>query len=217
MARQYRNEEKHVAGSPASSLGQSMPVKATSLKERVGALRNLRPFMTMVWRTSPHLTAASLFLRLVRAVLPVAALYIGKLIIDDIILLMQTPAKPETLQQWLASGLLKPLVILLAVEFGLAVLTDVLGRIVSLVDSLLGERVSNDSSIRLMENTTASALNGSPSWNVIPLWSVKRHEFRLFASNVSARRGTGCPLTSRTSRVSKMLSVNTRELRSFTS
>ena len=33
-----------------------------SLKERFGALRTLRPFIAMVWRTSPHLTVLSLML-----------------------------------------------------------------------------------------------------------------------------------------------------------
>jgi ATP-binding cassette, subfamily B, bacterial len=130
------------------------PIKTTrqSLKERVGALKNLRPFSVMVWRTSPQLTAASLALRLIRALLPVITLYVGKLIIDDIVVLVQTPHKPETLWQWLKSGLLNWLGLLLIAEFLLAVLSDVLGRIVSLVDSLLSERVSNSSSVRLMEH-----------------------------------------------------------------
>ena len=41
---------------------------------------------------------------------------------------------------------------LLALEFGLAVLSDVLGRAVSLLDSLLSERFSNETSLRLMEH-----------------------------------------------------------------
>jgi ATP-binding cassette, subfamily B, bacterial len=131
--------------------GPSLP-NSRSLKERVGALRNLWPFLLMVWRTSPQLTAASLLLRLVRALLPVAALYIGKLIIDDVVLLVQAPDKPETLQRWLQSGLLNRLGLLLLAEFATAVMTDVLGRVVSLVDSLLSEQVSNASSIRLMEH-----------------------------------------------------------------
>ena len=65
-----------------------------SFKERFGALRTLRPFIAMVWRTSPSLTAASLLLRLVRALLPVVTLYVGKLIIDDVVLLVQMPDKP---------------------------------------------------------------------------------------------------------------------------
>jgi hypothetical protein len=60
----------------------------------------------MVWRTSRGLTAASLVLRLVRAVLPVVTLYVGKLIIDNVVLLVQAPDKPETLGLWLGSGLL---------------------------------------------------------------------------------------------------------------
>ena len=106
----------------------------------------------MVWHTSPHLAASSLFLRIVRALLPVATLYVGKLIIDEVVLLVQSSEKPGTLQQWLDSGLLNRLGLLLAAEFALAVLADVLGRLVSLVDSLLSERVTNASSVRLMEH-----------------------------------------------------------------
>jgi ATP-binding cassette subfamily B protein len=123
-----------------------------SFKERVGALRNLRPFLAMVWRASPSLTASSAVLRIARALLPVATLYIGKLIIDDVVALVQAPDKPVGFQQWLDSGKLNGLALLLAGEFALAVLADVLGRIVSLVDSLLSERVTNASSIRLMQH-----------------------------------------------------------------
>ena len=42
--------------------------------------------------------------------------------------------------------------VLLALEFGLAVLSDVLGRAVSLLDSLLSEQFSNETSLRLMEH-----------------------------------------------------------------
>ena len=100
-----------------------------SFKERVGALKNLRPFIAMVWRTSPRLAAASAALRL-----------------------SQAPQKPDTLQQWLESGLLTHLGLLILTEFALAVMADVLGRVVSLVDSLLSERVTNASSVRLMEH-----------------------------------------------------------------
>jgi ATP-binding cassette subfamily B protein len=123
-----------------------------SLKERVGALRNLRPFVAMVRRTSPGLAAASVALRLVRAFAPVATLYVGKLIIDDVVRLAESPAKPETFQQWLDGGLLTPLGLLILTEFALTVMADVLGRVVSLVDSLLSERVTNASSVRLMEH-----------------------------------------------------------------
>ena len=145
MPRQYSDAGRNARGS-----FDRTPSK--SLKERVGALKNLRPFTAMVWRTSPQLTAASLVLRLLRALLPVMTLFVGKLIIDDVVGLVQTPRKPETLGQWLNSGLLDWLGLLLIAEFALAVLADILGRIVSLVDSLLSERVTNSSSVRLMEH-----------------------------------------------------------------
>jgi ATP-binding cassette, subfamily B, bacterial len=154
MPRQYSDGGRGAPGSfGRTSQGPSAPT-SKSLKERVGALKNLRPFIAMVWRTSPQLTAASLTLRLVRALLPVITLFVGKLIIDDVVVLVQSPHKPETLRQWLNSGLLDWLGLLLMAEFALAVLADILGRIASLVDSLLSERVTNSSSIRLMEHAS---------------------------------------------------------------
>jgi ATP-binding cassette subfamily B protein len=123
-----------------------------SLKERFSALRTLRPFIAMVWRASPSLMATSLALRLVRALVPVVALYVGKLIIDDVVRVMQMPGRPTTLDGWLASGELQWLGVLLSAEFALAVLSDVLIRVVSLVDGLLSEKVTNASSVRLMEH-----------------------------------------------------------------
>ena len=123
-----------------------------SLRERVGALRNLPPFLRQVWETSPALTLASLSLRLVRALLPVVTLYVGKLIIDEAIRLAGLGITSDALVDWWRQGLLAHLGWLLAIEFGLAVASDVLGRIVALVDSLLSERFTNATSVRLMEH-----------------------------------------------------------------
>ena len=49
----------------------------------MGALRNLPPFLREIWATSRALTCVSLGLRLIRALLPVITLYVGKLIIDE--------------------------------------------------------------------------------------------------------------------------------------
>ena len=123
-----------------------------SLRERLGALRNVPPFLALVWQTSPTLASGALLLRIVRAVLPVATLYIGKLIIDEVIALASTTDGPATLGAWLSSGLVDRLLWLVAAEFVLAILFDVLGRVVSLLDSLLAEQFSNITSVRLMEH-----------------------------------------------------------------
>ncbi|MEO8752614.1 MAG: ABC transporter ATP-binding protein [Casimicrobiaceae bacterium] len=138
---------------PAAKPDDGAPAaQRQSWRERLGALRNLPPFLKLVWRTSPSLTASQGLLRIVRALLPVATLYVGKLIIDEVVMLAQAPPTGQDLRQWIAGGLLDHIGWLLALEFGLAVLSDVLGRAVSLLDSLLSERFSNETSIRLMEH-----------------------------------------------------------------
>jgi ATP-binding cassette subfamily B protein len=123
-----------------------------SLRERVGALRNLRPFLQQIWQTSPTLTVASLALRLIRALLPVITLYVGKLIIDEVVLLVAADIAFDTLRDWFESGRLDRLLWLLGLEFALAVLSDVLGRLVMLIDALLSELFTNLTSVRLMEH-----------------------------------------------------------------
>jgi ATP-binding cassette, subfamily B, bacterial len=137
----------------ATPPGSASPAsQRQSWRARLGALRNLPPFLKLVWRTSPALTLGQSLLRIVRALLPVATLYVGKLIIDEVVLLARSPLAAEDLRQWIASGMLDRIGWLLALEFGLAVLSDVLGRAVSLLDVLLSERFSNETSLRLMEH-----------------------------------------------------------------
>lgn len=45
---------------------------------RFAALRNVWPFLQMVWKASPRLMVIALLLRVARAVLPVIALWFGK-------------------------------------------------------------------------------------------------------------------------------------------
>ena len=128
------------------------PPPIRTYRERFAALRNLPPFLRLVWETSRALTLGALLLRLVRAVLPVVTLYVGKLIIDQVVALAQAPAPPATLGGWWDAGLLDGLAWLLAIELALAVLADVLGRIVSLLDALLAEQLTNATSVQLMEH-----------------------------------------------------------------
>ena len=141
--------------SPAIAPGDAPPApERQSWRERLGALRNLPPFLKLVWRTSPALTLSQVLLRVVRALLPVVTLYVGKLIIDEVVLLAQSSPATEELRAWLANGLLDRIGWLLALELGLAILSDILGRAVSLLDSLLSEQFSNETSLRLMEHAS---------------------------------------------------------------
>ncbi len=136
----------------AAAPGQATSPGPRSLRERVGALRNLPPFIKLVWQTSPTLAVAECILRLARALLPIATLYVGKLIIDEVITLARTPGVAGPLAQWYAAGLLDRIGGLLLLEFAFAVSSDIFGRTVSLLDSLLSEQFSNATSLRLMEH-----------------------------------------------------------------
>lgn len=121
-----------------------------SFRERVGALRHLPHFVELVWQASPRLTLASLGLRLLRAVLPVVVLYVGKLIVDAVVAEASGPHPAWSLGEWIASGRLTRLGGLVGIELCLAVLADLSARFSALVDSLLAESYSNFASIRLM-------------------------------------------------------------------
>ena len=149
MARQH-----NVGGSGRARRSES-PAESLSLRERLGALRNVPPFLLSIWHTSHWLTLSSVALRLVRAVLPVATLYVGKLIIDEVTRLLRMGGPHADVSAWLSSGVLHHLWMLLALEFVLAVSADLLGRVVSLCDSLLTELYSNSTSVRLMEHAAS--------------------------------------------------------------
>lgn len=129
-----------------------------SLSQRFSALRNLRPFLRLVWEIHPRIAFAAIVLRLVRALLPVATLYVGKLIIDEVVALMRHSGLAAALAGGAGTqiGVLleygRPLLFLLAIELALAVASDLFGRLVSLCESLLAERFSNTTSVRLMEH-----------------------------------------------------------------
>jgi ATP-binding cassette, subfamily B, bacterial len=117
--------------------------QAMSWRDRLASLRNVRPLLGMVWETSPPLVWGTTLLRLIRALLPLAMLWISKLILDAVV--ARITHKSGNLQQvWK----------LVALELGLAVAGDVLGRVNGLLDSLLGDRFTNRVSVRLMQHAT---------------------------------------------------------------
>ena len=112
-----------------------------SFKDRFSALNNLPAFFKLVWQTSPALALTNALLRLVRSAIPMALLYVGKLIIDQVVLAGKGSGH-STVFLWQ----------LVAIEFGLAILSDALSRANALVDSLLGDLFSNFTSIKIMQH-----------------------------------------------------------------
>ncbi len=128
-----------------------LPAQQLNFRQRLGAMRNIPPFLRGIWETSRPLTLATIGLRLVRAFLPIATLYVGKLIIDEAVRLVGAGVAGDVAEAW-QRGQLDHLLVLLGLEFGLAIGSDLLGRMTSYVDTLLSERFTNATSIRLMEH-----------------------------------------------------------------
>ena len=128
-------------GRNRESKGRGQQNEEVSFKERLSALRNLPRFFRLIWHTSPALTLSNILLRLLRSAIPVAILYVGKLIIDQIVHHLQhTPASNTFLWK------------LVALEFGLAVASDALNRVIILLDGLLGDLFSNQTSVKIMQH-----------------------------------------------------------------
>jgi len=107
--------------------------------ERVSALRNVPPVLKIVWRSSPTVVALGLVSRVLISLLPLALLAITKLIVDYVVHAVSSRQMVPQRFWWLV-----------AVEFGLAVLVSVLGRVIDYLDALLADKYSQHVSVQVM-------------------------------------------------------------------
>ena len=114
--------------------------KPASRRERIAALRYIPPLARLIWKTHRGFTAAMMVLRLVRAFVPIATFWVGKLILDTVIAVRDGHAELSTLWRYVA------------MEVAIVVLGEVLARASSLIESLLSDLFSNRMSVRLMEH-----------------------------------------------------------------
>jgi ATP-binding cassette, subfamily B, bacterial len=127
---------------PASRRGAGA-AGSPSVRERVAAFRYVPPFVRLVWETRPSLTAAMVALRLVRAFVPVAVLWVGKLIVDAVVAAREGGADVSRLWR------------LVALEVALALVGEILSRASAVVESLLGDLFSNRTSVMLMRHAAS--------------------------------------------------------------
>ena len=116
------------------------PGERPSFRERIDGLRYIPQLLRLVWQTHRGFTIAMGLLRLVRAFVPIATLWVGKLIIDGVVEANRTGGN------WRSVGGL------VAIELGIVIVGELLARASSLVESLLGDLFSNRISVRLMEH-----------------------------------------------------------------
>ena len=115
----------------------------SSWEERLSALRNIPPVLKIVWESGPLVVSLGLFLRLLSSLLPLAVLWITRLIIDIIyrILAHHQPV-PRSLW-WLVGA-----------EFGLALFGSLITRGTDFLDQLLADKYTRHISIRVMKHAS---------------------------------------------------------------
>src|SRR5437763_14238211 len=113
--------------------------------ERLQALKYVPPLLKLVYETHRGYTVAILALRAVRSFVPLAVLWIGKLIIDGVIAGVRAQAAGQAMDWWYLGRLV-------VLELGIAVAGEGLARLSSLLESLLGDLFSNRISVRLMQH-----------------------------------------------------------------
>jgi ATP-binding cassette subfamily B protein len=116
--------------------------------DRFHSLKNVPPIFRMVWEAAPGVVAASIFFRLTAAVLPVAMLMVTRRIIDAIYVMTSHQTK-------LPGGFWG----LVALEFAMACLVIILGRLVDFCNTSLNERYTRHVNTRIMRHAATLDLS----------------------------------------------------------
>jgi ATP-binding cassette, subfamily B, bacterial len=110
-------------------------------QERLSALRNTPPVLKIVWQSGPGVVIFGLVARIFASLLPLALLWIPKLIVDAIVH-SRVAGQPVSPRLWW----------LVAAEFSLAVLSGILARAIDYSDSLLADKYTRHVSIQVMKH-----------------------------------------------------------------
>jgi ATP-binding cassette subfamily B protein len=115
----------------------------SSWHDRLSALRNVPPVLKIVWQSGPGVVSFGIAGRIVAALLPIALLWIPKIIID-ILVHQRSTHEAVPLRLWW----------LVAAEFGLAALASIVTRTVDYADSLLADKYTRHVSIQVMKHAS---------------------------------------------------------------
>lgn len=116
--------------------------KPRTKKSNFSSLKFVPRFLGKVYRTHPWLFIANVILRLLKSLIPIALLWVGKEIIDEVIFQVDLDTKDLNRLYWL-----------IGIELFLAIISDIFNRLIGLTDGLLGDLYSNSSSIELIQKT----------------------------------------------------------------
>jgi ATP-binding cassette, subfamily B, bacterial len=116
--------------------------KKIGLKDSFNSLAYVPRFFKEIWRTNKKLFLISAFCRLIAALLPVVILWVGKIIIDEIIRIT-TQGEKDFSELWKY----------VLIEFILVIISDLVSRAISLTDGILGDQYNIQTSVKIIQKT----------------------------------------------------------------
>jgi ATP-binding cassette subfamily B protein len=113
-------------------------------RDRFSALKRLPPLFKMVWETNPWLCICTVCLQIAAALIPIASLIVARRIINDIVAGIRHLSIPRS-DVWT----------MIMAAFILAVASNLLSRMISLVNSLLGDRFTHRLDVLIMQHASS--------------------------------------------------------------
>src|SRR5579884_2814987 len=111
-------------------------------RDRISALRNVRPLVGIVWQSGPRVVAGGLTCRILAALAPVSMLAVSKRILDGV--QARFTGHPLPAGFWY----------LVAAEFALAALAGIISRAIGYFDALLADGFTRHVSVLVMEHAS---------------------------------------------------------------
>jgi ATP-binding cassette, subfamily B, bacterial len=138
---------ERASSKPQQPSSGSRKSSAFTLQHKLAALRAVPAFLRMAWAAHHGYMAATILLRLLRAVVPIATLWVAKLIIDAVV--SARMGHPNASRLWTLVG----------VELLIVTVGEILDKASTAVEALFGELCSNYLSERLISHAAALDLS----------------------------------------------------------
>jgi ATP-binding cassette subfamily B protein len=127
-------------GSPLQAPRNRREADSPKWRERIAALRSIPRFLALAWRTHRGYASLTVVLRLLRALVPIVALWLGKLIIDAIV--AARAGRPDSTRLWT----------LVALEMVVVLAGEALSKASTVIEGLFGNLCSDYISEKIIQH-----------------------------------------------------------------
>jgi ATP-binding cassette subfamily B protein len=122
---------------------EQQQAKPSAWRERMSALKNVPPVLKIFWQSGPHVVGALLIFRLLSALVPFGVAVVNGQILQQVTNIFYGKSPMTDYVWWLV-----------LTEFGLALVNNVFGRLISYYNQVLADRYTRHVSIQVMKHAS---------------------------------------------------------------